>query len=210
MSRKFAFAAAGVVLATIAGTWVATGGLQPKSLDARFERCNAGVVAGGDIGGSFTLVDENGTTVTDVDVITEPSILYFGYTYCPDVCPLDAMRNAQAVDILAEQGISATPIFITIDPARDTPEVLLAFTDNFSDKMIGLTGTDEQVAAASMAYRTFYSKRDGDDPEYYLMDHSTFSYIVLPDYGFVDFIRRDDSAEDVAEKLACFAAAASN
>ena len=136
MSRKFAFAAAGVVLATIAGTWVATGGLQPKSLDARFERCNAGVVAGGDIGGSFTLVDENGTTVTDVDVITEPSILYFGYTFCPDVCPLDAMRNAQAVDILAEQGISATPIFITIDPARDTPEVLSAFTDNFSDKMI--------------------------------------------------------------------------
>ncbi|MDG1118754.1 MAG: SCO family protein [Flavimaricola sp.] len=210
MSRTFAFAAAGVVLATIAGTWVATGGLQPRSLDARFERCNAGVVAGGDIGGPFTLVDEGGTTVTDVDVITEPSILYFGYTFCPDVCPLDAMRNAQAVDILAEQGISATPIFITIDPARDTPEVLSAFTDNFSDKMIGLTGTDEQVAAASQAYRTFYSKRDGDDPEYYLMDHSTFSYIVLPDYGFVDFIRRDDTSEDVAEKLACYAAAATN
>lgn len=210
MARTFAFAAAGVVLATLAGTWVATGGLRPPSQEARFAPCNAGAVAGGDIGGPFTLVDETGTTVTDVDVITEPSILYFGYTFCPDVCPLDTMRNAQAIDILAEQGISATPVFITIDPARDTPEVLASYTDNFSDKMIGLGGSDEQVAAASRAYRTFYSKREGDDPEYYLMDHSTFSYLVLPEYGFVDFIRRDDSPEVVAEKLACYATAAMN
>lgn len=103
----------------------------------------------------------------------------------------------------------ANGLFITIDPARDTPEVVKAFTDHFHPRMLGLTGTEEQVAAASAAYRTYYRKQEaeGDDP-YYLMDHSTFSYIVLPEVGFVDFIRREDTPEDVAARVACFAAAA--
>jgi len=207
MSKAFAFGAAGVLLVTLAGTWVATGGPFAREGD-RFAACREGAV-GGDIGGPFTLVDETGTVVTDVEVVTEPSLVYFGYTFCPDVCPLDAMRNAQAIDILAEQGISATPIFITIDPARDTPEVVAAYTGNFSDKMIGLSGSAEQVAVASRAYRTFYA-RQGTEPKNYLMDHSTFSYIVLPEVGFVDFVRRDDPPEDVARRMACFADAASD
>ena len=165
-------------------------------------------MAGGDIGGPFTLVSETGETVTDADVITEPTLLYFGYTFCPDVCPLDSARNAQAIDILREtDGIAARPVFISFDPDRDTPEVVAAFTDNFSDDMLGLTGTQEQVAAAARAYRVFYDKQ-GDDPEYYTMNHSTFSYIVLPRVGFVDFVNRDDPPEAVAERMACFARAA--
>jgi protein SCO1/2 len=174
--------------------------------DEAFAQCRGGVVAGDAIGGPFALVNETGQTVTDADVITEPSILYFGYTFCPDVCPLDTMRNAQAIDLLAEQGISATPVFITIDPARDTTEVVGRYSDNFHDKMIGLTGSDEQIAAASRAYRTYYRRGEGDD-EFYLMDHSTFSYIVLPEQGFVDFIRREDTPEEVAARVACFAEA---
>ncbi len=164
-------------------------------------------MAGGDIGGPFTLVDATGATVTDRDVITTPTILYFGYTFCPDVCPLDAARNADAVALLEERGIAATPVFISIDPARDTPEVMGDYADAFHDRMIGLTGSEEQVAAASRAYRTSYGRQDGDS-DYYLMNHSTFSYLVLPEAGFVDFVSRDEPAATVADRLQCFVEAA--
>lgn len=206
MDKLLAIGGAGLIAALIGGTYVVTQIRQPA--DA-FAACRGGQVAGGDIGGPFTLVDETGTTVTDVDVITEPSILYFGYTFCPDVCPLDNARNAEAADLLAAEGISATPIFISIDPERDTPEVMARYADFFSDKMIGLTGSAEQVSAASSAYRTYFAKQEGD-PEFYLMDHSTFSYLVLPGVGFVDFFQREDSAQAVADRTACFAAAAIN
>jgi protein SCO1/2 len=113
------------------------------------------------------------------------------------------------MEILEEQGIIANGLFITIDPERDTTDVVAAFTEHFHPRMLGLTGTPEQVAAASAAYRTYYRKQEaeGDDP-YYLMDHSTFSYVVMPGIGFVDFIRREDTPEDVAAKVACFTEAA--
>lgn len=176
----------------------------------RFASCREGAVAGGDIGGPFTLMDSTGATVTEAEVITVPSILYFGYTFCPDVCPMDNMRNAQAVDILEEDyGILATPVFVSVDPERDTPEVVGAFVQNFHDRMIGLTGSPEQVAAAAGAYRVYFRKQEAeaDDP-YYLVDHSTFSYIVLPGVGFVDFVGREETPEGLAARLACFASAA--
>jgi protein SCO1 len=206
MDKPLAIGGAALIAALIGGTYVITQIRQPA--DA-FAACRAGQVAGGDIGGPFTLVDETGATVIDTDVITQPSILYFGYTFCPDVCPLDNARNADAVDLLAAQGISATPIFITIDPARDTPQVMAEYTANFGDKMIGLTGSADQIAAASAAYRTYYAKQEGD-PEFYLMDHSTFSYLVLPGLGFMDFFQREDTAQAVADRTACFVAAAAN
>ncbi|MEJ6396623.1 SCO family protein [Yoonia sp. 208BN28-4] len=203
MSRFFAVAASAVVVAGLGATlWVIQ-----MNTSRSFADCSGSEVAGGDLGGPFTLVDENGRTVTDADIVTEPTLIYFGYTFCPDVCPLDVMRNAQAIDILDEQGVSVTPVFISIDPARDTPEVVADFTDNFHDRMIGLTGSEEQVAAASRAYRTFYQK-SGDDPEYYLMDHTTFSYLTLPEIGFVEFFRQTASPEEMAETIACYAAAA--
>lgn len=178
---------------------------KPDETGDQFAQCRVGSVAGGQsaIGGPFTLLDETGATVTDADVITGPSLLYFGYTFCPDVCPLDTTRNADATDILEEQGKMLTPVFISIDPARDTPEVVGEFADNLHDRMIGLTGTPEQVKAASQAYRTYYKAQPADD-EYYLVDHSTFSYLVLPDHGFVEFFRRDISAEKMAETIGCF------
>lgn len=174
-----------------------------------FADCRASAVAGGagQIGGAFTLVDENGVTVTDADVITKPSLIYFGYTYCPDVCPLDAARNADAIALAQEAGHDVQGLFISIDPERDTPELLREFTDYLHPDMIGLTGTPEQVKAASDAYRTFYRKQDGD-PEYYLVDHSTFSYLTLPEHGFVEFFRRDVPAEALADQMACFIDAA--
>lgn len=172
--------------------------------DDKYAQCKNSAVAGGDnLGGPFELVNAEGQTVTDADVITEPSLLYFGYTFCPDVCPLDVARNASAVDVLAERGMSVTPIFISIDPARDTPEVVGEFADNMHPKMIGLTGSPEQVKAASEAYRTYYKAHDAED-EFYLVDHSTFSYLVMPGEGFVDFFRRDVTPDQMADKIGCF------
>lgn len=175
----------------------------------RFDECRASRVAGGAgaIGGPFTLVDETGATVTEKDVITGPTLVYFGYTFCPDVCPLDNVRNAEAVDILAERGYEVTPVFISVDPGRDTPEVMAEFTDVIHPRMIGLTGSAEQVKAASQAYRTYYRKQDGD-PEYYLVDHSTQTYLVFPEYGFVEFFGRDATPEQMADRVACFVDAA--
>ena len=107
---------------------------------------------------------------------------------------------------LAERGIEARPVFVTVDPVRDTPEVLAAYTDNFHDRMIGLNGSEDQVAAAARAWRVVYQALD-DDPEFYTVNHSAFSYITLPGEGVVDFVRRDDSPEAVAERMACFVAA---
>ena len=178
------------------------------SIQQRVE-CPDQSVAGSAIGGPFTLISETGETVTDKDVITKPTLVYFGYTFCPDVCPLDIARNAQAAYILEEQGIDLGNVFISVDPQRDTVEVVRDFTDNFHEDMIGLTGTPEQVRAASQAYRTYYRANEGD-PEYYLVDHSTFTYLMFPETGLATFFRRDSSAEEVAEVTACFIDAQSN
>ena len=170
-----------------------------------FADCRTSAVAGGGgaIGGPFTLVDEDGKTVTDKDVLAKPALVYFGYSFCPDVCPLDGARNAESVDLLKAKGVDVTAVFISIDPERDTPAVLKDFTANMHPQMIGLTGTQEQVQAASRAYKTYYKKQDTGD-QYYMMDHSTFTYLMLPGIGFADFFTRDDTAEQIATRAACF------
>jgi len=200
MSRIIAPIAAIAAAVLVGGSWLATRDANPD----QFAQCRASAVAGGTaIGGPFELVNARGETVTDKDVITEPTMVYFGYTFCPDVCPLDVSRNAEATDFLAGGGQSMTPLFISIDPNRDTPEVVGDFAFNMHEKMVGLTGSPEQVKAASQAYRTYYKAHPADD-EYYLVDHSTFSYLVLPEHGFVEFFRREVKAEDMAKTVGCF------
>lgn len=201
MTRLYAtFAAAGLA-AILGGTagyiWLGA------SSDDPMAKCRNGQIAGGTIGGPFTLVNQAGTTVTDKEVLAEPALVYFGYTFCPDVCPLDNARNAEAVDILEEKGLAATPVFITIDPARDTPEVMADYAAAIHPGMIALTGSAEQVKAASLAYKTYFKQQPAED-EYYLMDHSTFTYLMLPKVGFVEFFDRDITADKMAEQVACF------
>jgi protein SCO1/2 len=168
-----------------------------------FAQCRQGQVAGGDIGGPFTLVNTTRQTVTDADVLTKPSLVYFGYTFCPDVCPFDMARNVEAVDILATRGLEVTPVFISIDPERDTPEALADYAENMHPDLVALTGSAEQVKAASQAYKTFYRKQESED-EFYLVDHSTFTYLMLPGTGFVDFFRREITSAEMADSVACF------
>lgn len=199
MNRTIAISAIAVAAAFVGGTlWMTLGA---SSAD-QFAQCRSSTVAG-DLGGSFELVNAQGETVTDQDVITEPTLIYFGYTFCPDVCPLDVDRNANAVQILEDDGKMVTPVFISIDPARDTPEVVGEFADVMHPRMIGLTGSEEQVKAASQAFRTYYKAHPAVDDDY-LVDHSTFSYLVMPEQGFVEYFRREMTPQDMAEKLSCF------
>lgn len=204
MVRTVAIIAVFLVIAALTGLWIVSRG----GNEDQFAQCRQGQVAGGTaaIGGPFELVSETGETVTDEDVLTEPSLIYFGYTFCPDVCPMDASRNAEAVDLLEGQGKIVQPVFISIDPARDTTEVVAEFTDYLHPRMLGLTGSAAQIKAASQAYRTYYRKQEPEDGdgEYYLMDHSTFTYLTLPGYGFVDYFRRDTTPEDMAARVGCF------
>ena len=168
-----------------------------------YAECRGGQVAG-NIGGSFSLINQDGFEVTDVDVIKEPSLIYFGYTFCPDICPLDTYRNVEAVRILERKGYSITPIFITFDPQRDTTEVLKEFSNFMHPKMIGLTGSDEQIRKITNKYRVYYKKQNDEDQQNYLVDHTAFTYLVLPEKGFMDFFRRNLTAEQLADKVACF------
>lgn len=197
MTRIFAIGAAATAV-----IFVASLGIYTQYGTGATRDCGAGVV-GGDIGGPFTLTDQDGRVVTDAEVIDQPSLVYFGYTFCPDVCPLDLARNAEAVDILEERGIIVKPVFISIDPKRDTVDVVRDFVGALHPRMVGLTGTEDEVAVASRAYRTYYKRQDGDDPDYYLVDHSTFTYLMLPGRGFADFFKRDDPADRIADRVAC-------
>ena len=135
--------------------------------------------------------------MTDAQAITRPTLVYFGYTFCPDFCPTDLSRNALAAEALAGRGIDVGQVFISIDPARDTPEIVRDFAAAIDPGLLGLTGTPEQVDAAARAYRVYYRKA-GDDP-YYLMEHTTFTYLMAPGARFLDFYRSEATPEAVAE-----------
>lgn len=201
MNRVYVGATSAVLAVAIGGAAVWTALYQESS-------CGGNAIAGGNvaIGGPFELMNGDGMLVTDGDVIDGPTLVYFGYTFCPDVCPFDVARNAIAVDILAEQGLDVTPVFISIDPERDTPEIVAQYAADMHPKMIGLTGSPEQVKAASQAYKTYYARGTGEG-EFYLMDHSTFTYLMLPNTGLASYFGRDVQPEEMAEQTACHIAA---
>jgi protein SCO1/2 len=210
MSKAYAILAACITAAALGGM-AGYAFLASRAPEDAFAQCRQGQTGGADIGGPFTLVDKDGRTVTDTDVITGPTLVYFGYTFCPDVCPLDMAQNAEALDILEEQGQQVGLVFITVDPGRDTPEVVGDFTANLHPRAIGLSGSEDQIAAAARAYRAYYKKQEGE-PDYYLVDHSAFTYLMLPGIGFVDFLKHNVPGPERASAVACFldAAAATN
>ena len=203
-----------IILGTAAAALLlVTGGLWLNRAPAGdpFADCRQTVVAGGmeGFGTDFTLTNGDGQRVTYDQVFTKPSLLYFGYTFCPDVCPLDSARNAEAVDLLEQQGKDAQTVFISVDPKRDTPEVVRNFTALFSDGMIGLTGSEQEIADVNRGWRNYYKAQDAGEGEYYLVDHMTNTYLVLPGAGTVEFFGRNVTPDDMAQRVGCFIDAAS-
>lgn len=159
------------------------------------------------IGGSFTMTDGNNQTVTDKNFLGKYMLLFFGFTSCPDVCPTEMQNVANALDILGAAGAGVVPILVTVDPERDTPEVMATYTKRFSDRIVGLTGTKEQVAAIAKAYKVYYGRVEAKDVPAdhqsgaYAMDHSSYLYLMGPDGQFLQVFRSDLDANDLASGL---------
>lgn len=133
------------------------------------------------LGGPFTLVDHTGRTVTQADFGGKLKLIYFGYTYCPDVCPTELSTIAAVMDRLGPDAERVQPLFISIDPVRDTVPHMAGYVALFHPRLVGLTGTAEQVATAARAYRVYYAKAPNGGETDYLMDHSSFVYLTGPD-----------------------------
>jgi protein SCO1/2 len=154
------------------------------------------------IGGPFALVDQTGAPVTEESWPGRHLLIYFGYAFCPDVCPTELARMAAAIDLLGEEGGAVQPIFITVDPARDTPEVLAGYVPLFHPRLVGLTGSAEQVAEAARVFRVYYAKAEGGGTTDYLMEHMSFIYLMGPDGANEEIFRPGTSAEDLAAVIA--------
>lgn len=154
------------------------------------------------IGGPFTLVDQDGRTVTDQDFRGRWMLIYFGYTFCPDVCPTALSVAAAAMDKLPEgQREKLVPAFITVDPGRDTPPVMKDYVGAFHPAMIGLTGSDEQVKAAMKAFKVYGAKAKGGDAASYTVDHSSILYLIGPDGRFVQHFPHGTTDDELAVAL---------
>lgn len=161
-----------------------------------------------DIGGPFTLVDDEGRPVCDSHYRGRYMMVYFGFTFCPDICPAELTKMAKAISILDERGWSENeivPIFITVDPWRDSVRDVHEYVKEFHPRFVGLTGTPQQVEAAAKAYRVYTSRPvqqelSDDDDHDYLVDHSVFAYLMGPDGSFVDYFGQNSEAETIAEK----------
>jgi cytochrome oxidase Cu insertion factor (SCO1/SenC/PrrC family) len=154
------------------------------------------------IGGPFALIDGDGHAVTERSFPGKWLLIYFGYTYCPDVCPTSLNRVAEALDRLGPDGAEIQPLFITVDPERDTPAMLRDYVKAFDPRLIGLTGSPEAIAAAAKAYRVYYRRTDqGSGASDYLIDHSALTYLVDPQGAVVAYFSHNDSAESMAATI---------
>ncbi|RED51585.1 SCO family protein [Aestuariispira insulae] len=152
-------------------------------------------------GGPFELVDHEGKPRTEKDFRGSFMLVYFGYTYCPDICPTDLFLMNQALEILGEDARKVQPLFISVDPGRDRPEILKEYVANFHPGLIGLTGSENQVRAAAKAYRVHRVKvpqpDEGEDD--YLVNHSSLTYLMGPDGHFLSLIPHGTAPERMAE-----------
>ena len=163
---------------------------------------------GAPMGGPFTLTDQNGRRVSDTQFAGKYRLVYFGFTFCPDVCPTDlqaigaGLRRFEQGD--ADRAARVQPIFITVDPRRDTPPVMRAYVANFHPRLIGLTGSEQEVAAVARRYR-IYSQRGAAPPgqgaDQYSVDHSRQTVLYGPDGKPITLVRADEGADAVAEDL---------
>ena len=153
------------------------------------------------VGGPFALTDHTGVLRTSEDFRGKLILVYFGFTYCPDICPTDLLNVGLALNELGQAADKVQPLFITVDPERDTTEHLKEYLQSFHPKFIGLTGDASAIKAAADAFKVYYarvSNKQGDD---YTIDHTAFIYLIGADGGYVGFFPPGTSAERIAETL---------
>jgi protein SCO1/2 len=154
------------------------------------------------VGGPFSLVGTDGKTVTDADFRGRYMLIFFGFTHCPDICPAELQVIAQALDKLGDKGKKVVPVFVTLDPERDTPQVMGEYVKSFGPNFVGLTGSPEAIAAAAKSYRVAYAKVENkESASDYSVDHSALVYLMDPEGKYVTHFSFGTSADDMAEKL---------
>lgn len=151
------------------------------------------------VGGPFTMVNQKGDTVTDLSFRGKPMLVFFGFTFCPDICPTQLQVITAALTDLGEAGADIQPIMVSIDPERDTPAVMASYVANFGDRLVGLTGSAQQVAEMATAYRVFYAKQENaKDPASYSMDHSSIIYLMGENGKFIKHFSYTTDAKALA------------
>jgi protein SCO1/2 len=154
------------------------------------------------IGGPFELIAADGSVVTDETFRGRWMLVFFGYTFCPDLCPTTLAAVAGALEALGDDAARVRPVFITVDPERDAPSVIGAYVAAFDDRIVGLTGSAAQIASAAKTYGAYFEARRADAADaYYAVDHSTYLYVVDPEGAFVRAIAHDETSENIAAIL---------
>jgi protein SCO1/2 len=160
----------------------------------------AGTVLANAIGGPFRLVDQHGKPFTDADLKGKWQLIYFGYTHCPDACPTALNDMALALDKLGAKRADVGIVFITVDPARDTPPVMANYVASFNAPIVALSGTETEVAQAAKDYRVYYAKHPEPDGDY-AMDHSSVIYVMDPQGRFTASFTHENTPDEIADRL---------
>jgi cytochrome oxidase Cu insertion factor (SCO1/SenC/PrrC family) len=199
MNKFFAYSVAVLVVIGVAiATMILTGTMPGPQSNSRSGK----IVGAPQIGGAFSLVNHKGQAVTEKDFLGKPMLIFFGYTNCPDVCPTEMNVFAQVLQGLGDQADQVNPVLITVDPTRDTVEVMNEFVNAFDPRITGLTGTEEQIIAVKKAYRAYgQAVNKKDDPEYYLVDHTSFSYLMGVDGTLSTVFSYGTGPEEIISKI---------
>lgn len=175
----------------------------PKEMDVEpGVDVNAGAqkVAGSTVGGAFSLTDHNGNAVTEAAWPGKMKLVFFGFTHCPDICPTNLDKMTTVLEQWGAAANQVQPLFITTDPARDTPERLKEYLADYSPAILGLTGTEEQIAKAKDGYKVYAAKVDTGDEKNYLMDHSGYIYLMSADDALLEIFGSSDTGASILEK----------
>lgn len=190
-----------LVVAVVVAVFAVGAWLNLRTPPAPEQETAGGFIVNADIGGTFTLTDQDGETVTQADFLGRYVLIYFGYTYCPDVCPTELGAMAAAIDMLGEAGEQVVPVLITIDPERDTPAVLAEYVPLFHERLVGLTGTPEQIRDVAEKYRVFYRRFEDPGFDAYLMDHSSYVYLLDPAGKVAAMFRYGTDPAEIAKTI---------
>jgi cytochrome oxidase Cu insertion factor (SCO1/SenC/PrrC family) len=201
--RRVRWLAVGLIVLLAIGVAVLEfrSGGEPATEDASAGPTSISVPAGVAIGGPFHLLDDKGRNVTDLEYRGRWMLVFFGYTNCPDECPLTLQKMAAALRKLGPLADQMAPLFVTVDPARDTPARLASYLENLDPRIVGLTGSDEQIAAAAKAYRVYYAPAEHEQSGADLVSHSTFLYLMSPAGQFDALLPSDVDAKKLAATL---------